>query len=225
MDLDAYLEVRDRLIPIVSGSDPEVAVPACPGWRVRDVVAHLTGLCEDWVEGRLEGYASDSWTASQVERYSEWSVAGIITRWRDLSDQFAALGEDPLMGPPSRWAFGDAVIHEADVRGSLMAGRVPQDAVLLALKGSIGRWRHTLQPSEVPSLHLRTVEDRDWWLGDADDPYAAEVEAPLYEVFRALAGRRSEAQVRAWTWSRDPGPYLSVGPPYPFRWSSADLRD
>jgi len=225
MDLHAYLEVRDRLIPIVSVSDPEVAVPACPGWRVRDVLAHLTGLCEDWVERRLEGYGSETWTASQVERFSDWSVAKLIARWRELSDSFAKLDDDTMMGPPSRWAFGDAVIHEADIRGSLMAGRVPQSAVLLALKGTIGRWRQTLQSGDVPSLHLRTVEARDWWLGQADDGGAVEVQAPLYEVFRALAGRRSEGQVRAWDWSSDPAPYLSVGLPYPFRWGSEDLHD
>jgi hypothetical protein len=173
----------------------------------------------------LEGYASETWTASQVERFSDWSVTELLARWRELTDQFARLDEDPLMGPPSRWAFGDAVIHEADIRGSLMAGRVPQSAVLLALKGTIGRWRQTLRSGDVPSLHVRTVEARDWWLGQADDPRAADVEAPLYEVFRALAGRRSEAQVRAWDWSRDPAPYLSIGLPYPFRWASEDLHD
>ena len=129
------------------------------------------------------------------------------------------------MGPPARWAFGDAIIHEADLRSAVGAARVPHDAVLLALRGSIGRWRQHLGAAEVTSLHLQTVDARDWWIGTPDDPRAVTVRIPAYEVFRALAGRRSETQVRAWEWSADPGPYLGAGLPYPFHWSAEDLRD
>ncbi len=32
-----------------------VTVPACPGWVVADVLAHLTGPAQDWVRERLDG--------------------------------------------------------------------------------------------------------------------------------------------------------------------------
>jgi hypothetical protein len=63
----------------VRGCDSDAVVPACPGWRVREVVAHLAGLCEDWVEGRLQGYGSSQWTAAQVDRYSAATIEEILT--------------------------------------------------------------------------------------------------------------------------------------------------
>ena len=128
--------------------DAECPVPSCPGWRVRDVVAHLAGLCEDWVDHHLGGYASDGWTSTQVSRFSQNSLDEILDRWRSAMTQFVALDDDPVMGAPARWAFGDAVSHEADIRGALHFGRVPDDAVLLALKPAISRWRQVLRERE-----------------------------------------------------------------------------
>jgi hypothetical protein len=67
-DADAYVAVHARLGELLHGCVGDEYVPTCPGWTVRDVVAHLAGLCEDWVQGRLAGYASEAWTANQVER-------------------------------------------------------------------------------------------------------------------------------------------------------------
>jgi uncharacterized protein (TIGR03083 family) len=222
---DAYRAVVRRIDGVVRDGDSDVAVPSCPSWRVRDVVAHLAGLCEDWVNHDLDGYASASWTASQVARFADCSVDEILSRWHQAVERFGLLDDDPLMGPPARWAFGDAVIHEADIRGAQGAPRVPPDAVLLALKGAVARWREVLGAAAAPTLVLRVTDSRDWWLGDPEDRGAIEVGVPAYEVFRGLAGRRSTTQVRAWTWSGDPEPYLQAGLAYPFSWSSIDLID
>jgi Mycothiol maleylpyruvate isomerase N-terminal domain len=53
-----YEAVHARVAALVLEGDPETPVPACPEWRVRDVIAHLVGLCEDWVDHRLDGYGS-----------------------------------------------------------------------------------------------------------------------------------------------------------------------
>jgi uncharacterized protein (TIGR03083 family) len=225
VDVDAYRGVVQRIDGVVRVGDTDAAVPCCPGWRVRDVVAHLTGLCEDWVNHDLDGYASDSWTAAQVDRFAGYGIDEILARWHQAMDGFADLDDDPVMGPPARWAFGDAVIHEADIRGALGAARVPHDVVVVALKGAVARWRHVLGTSEAPTLLLRVVDARDWWLGEAVDGGTIEVEASAYEVFRGLAGRRSAEQVRAWTWSGDPEPYVHAGLAYPFQWSTTDLTD
>jgi hypothetical protein len=162
---------------------------------------------------------------AQVERFRDFTLDEIIHRWDISAKRFVRLDDDPRMGPPARWAFGDAVIHEADLRGAIGAERVPHDAVRLALKGMVGRWRESLRPSDVPSLHVLALDTRGWWLCDPGDPSAVSVQTSAYEVFRAVAGRRSEAQVRTWDWSGDPDPYLNSGLPYPFRWSSEDLAD
>ena len=223
--LEPYLAIRQRLDDLLRGRPGDERVPACPAWSVRDVVAHLTGLCEDWVERRLDGYASGAWTAAQVERCAGLTLDAILDRWAAAAERFARLDDDPVMGPPAQWAFGDAVTHEADVLGTVGAGRVPADAVALALKGSIARWREVLGATSLGTLVVRAPDLREWWIGTHEDPEATVVEAPSYEVFRALSGRRSEAQVRAWSWSADASPYLAAGLPYPFRFAEHDIVD
>jgi hypothetical protein len=46
---------------------------------------------------------------------------------------------------------------------------------------------------------------------------------PLFELFRALTGRRSEAQVRALTWSCDPTEFLPLFSLGLFRLRESDL--
>jgi hypothetical protein len=193
---------------------------------VREVLAHLVGLCDDWVHDRLDGYATASWTADQVMRYSGLAVADLLERWAHLADEFAQLPENPALGPPARWAFGDAVIHEADLRGALDAGRAPHEAVLLSLEGTITRWRDVLGNVRPPrALLLQTIDGPEWKIGPATDEAPIAVSLPAYELFRALAGRRAEEQVRAWSWSGDPDAILSVGLPYPFRWAETAITD
>jgi uncharacterized protein (TIGR03083 family) len=223
--LAAYAAIRTRIAAIVPAhcDDP---VPACPGWRVHDVVAHLTGLCEDWVDGHLEAYASDTWTADHVSRHAMLTCEELLDRWAEAMGPFAALADQDAETPPSRFAFGDAVIHEADIREAVDADRVPADAVLLGLHGTMARWEHeVLAPAGLLTLHLRTTEGPEWWLGTPDDPDALVVEAPVDEVFRALAGRRFEEQVRDWDWSADPEAVIEAGLPFPFRWRAASLDE
>ena len=191
------------------------------------MIAHLTGLCEDWVNGRLDGYASEDWTANQVSRFAGRTYEDIVQIWADAIIRFSGVDGVLLGAPAARWAFGDAVVHEADVRGAIAAGRVPDDTVLFGLHDTMGRWhREILSRADVPSLHVRPPDARqDWWLGTAEDPTAVVVTVPIYEVFRALAGRRSADQVRKWEWSADPEPFIDAGLPYPFRWASAPLSD
>jgi hypothetical protein len=54
----AYAELRGRVAGLVDDVDPsalEQPAPATPGWRVRDVLAHMIGVTDDVVHGRLEG--------------------------------------------------------------------------------------------------------------------------------------------------------------------------
>jgi hypothetical protein len=224
--LEAYVGVRERLGDVIGAKDGETRVGACPGWRVRDVVAHLAGLCEDWVTGQLDGYASEEWTANQVLRNANLTCEEILRKWAQTTDAFAALGDDPVMGrPPARWAFGDAITHEADIRGALAAGRVPDDAVLLGLDGSLQRWSEHLSLAGSPTLHLRTPDNHNWWVGPTDRADTVVCDTSTYEVFRALTGRRNAEQVRTWVWSDDPEPFIVAGLPYPFHWATNAISD
>src|SRR4051794_6630153 len=64
-----YAAGRVRLTELVTEADPEgrtVPVPGCPHWAVKDVVAHVTGVCADVLAGNLDGVTTEPWTAAQV---------------------------------------------------------------------------------------------------------------------------------------------------------------
>jgi uncharacterized protein (TIGR03083 family) len=223
--VEAYDAVRRRLEPVLSAADPQHAVPACPGWSVRDVLAHLVGLCEDWVHGRFEGYASEEWTAAQLERHRGESCVSMLETWRATMRAFTELDDSPLGATPARWAFGDAVVHEADLRGATSTGRVPETAVELGLQGAVARWRQVLRGAGLGGVRVVLPDGQELRTSAPGDERAVEVGADPYEVFRGLAGRRSVAQVAGWSWSVDPSPYLAAGPPYPFRWARIPIAD
>ena len=162
-----------------------------------------------WVDHRLDGYASQRWTDAQVSRASGETLAWVLERWRRAAPRFAQLEDDPVMGPPARWAFGDAIVHEADISGAIQASRVPSDAVLLSLKGSVSRWRETLWEASAPTLLLRAPDARAWWLGVRDDPMAVVVKAPasscsepsLGGEVRHRFGRGSGLEARTHSWT------------------------
>src|SRR3954454_19707892 len=85
-----YEETRQRLIGLVrdeasrdldSASAP---VPACAGWRVRDVIAHLSGLATDIAAGNIDGAATDAWTAAQVDARRGMSVDEVLDESDDV---------------------------------------------------------------------------------------------------------------------------------------------
>ena len=63
-------QAAKRIEVLCSTLSPDVAVPACPEWTARELIAHLAGLTEDWVAGDLEPYASPEWTSRQVARFA-----------------------------------------------------------------------------------------------------------------------------------------------------------
>jgi uncharacterized protein (TIGR03083 family) len=222
---EAYAAVHGRLRSLLDGRAGDEPVIACPAWSVRDVVGHLAGLCEDWVRGELDEYATEAWTARQVERFSGASLEARLDAWASALELFTRLPAHPVMGPPARWAFGDAVVHEADIRGAIGSQRMPVDAVALALKGQIARWRQLVAEAHLPTLLLRCPDLREWWLGDHGDPAAVVLEVPAYEIFRGLSGRRSYEQLRSWKWSEDPTQFLSAGLPYPFTFATEAITE
>src|SRR5438552_3150941 len=116
----AYWECRQRVATLVAALDGPTAstpVPACPGWSVRDVVAHLTGIVDDALAGRLEGAATDAWTARQVDSRRDLSVARMLSDWTAQAALFEPLLD--LAGEGGRQAVADIACHEQDIRGAL----------------------------------------------------------------------------------------------------------
>src|SRR5256885_11807958 len=114
-----YGALRSRVSGLVRRADEEQLerhTPAAPEWRVRDLVAHLSGITADINAGNLDGVATDAWTARQVETRRDWSIARVLDEW----DTEGAKVEADMSSMPEV-AVGqltmDAVPHEHAIRG------------------------------------------------------------------------------------------------------------
>ncbi len=136
-EANAYRELRLRTAELVRGTDPDAMdaiAPATPEWRVRDLLAHLVGVSADAVEGRLEGVATDPWTAAQVDARRDASITDLLAEWDDYGAHF----EGVLVEIPaalSGQAVFDAVTHEADMRHALaQPGERTSDGVAISFE-------------------------------------------------------------------------------------------
>src|SRR6185312_1020750 len=88
----AYRLVRGRIDALVRGRDgiAELAVPACPGWTVRQVVAHLAGVAQDIVALNLESKGTRPWADAQVERLGEHAIDDLLDLWGRSLDAVSA---------------------------------------------------------------------------------------------------------------------------------------
>ncbi|MDQ3147983.1 MAG: maleylpyruvate isomerase family mycothiol-dependent enzyme [Actinomycetota bacterium] len=210
MDVDVgvvYAEGRRRVGGLVAGLDAEGAattVPACPEWSVKDVVAHLTGICADVLAGNLEGVATDPWTAAQVEARRSASLGEVVAEWNELAPQVEAMAAD--FGPAGHQWVGDFATHEHDIRGALRqpASRDSQ-AVAIGVEFIAAGFLASVADRGLPVLAL---EAGDWRSTSGAGTPAATLVAEPFELLRAMTGRRSAEQVAALGWSTDPGPWL-----------------
>src|SRR5580698_4786305 len=123
VDLDAfdlgehYKLTRERISALVSQLDdaPAMAVPACPNWSVHDVVAHLTGVVEDVMAGRLTGPPSNEQTAEQVQRRRDIATSAMLEEWSAMAPTFEGLLSQVRVWP----GFLDVFAHEHDIRGAV----------------------------------------------------------------------------------------------------------
>ena len=85
--LAAYQEVRLRVSDLVEQHPDRLdeLVPACPGWTARQLVAHLVGLARDLVDGNVDGWATERWTAAHVECFGSYSGSDLVATWSGLA--------------------------------------------------------------------------------------------------------------------------------------------
>jgi uncharacterized protein (TIGR03083 family) len=195
-----YLDTYARFIALVAELDAAALatpVPACPGWSVRDVVAHEVGITEDALTGRLTGPPSDEQTAAQVARFRGRGLPGMLATWAQTAPRFAEAAAMFRVWP----AVFDVASHEQDIRGAL--GRPgARDTAVIRLAAE------RLIKSLDPPVPIRiSVEDADFRAGPEVGPELG-LATCRFEAFRWRMGRRSRAQLAALDWTGDPGPVL-----------------
>lgn len=223
-----YRETHERLTQLLEGiGDPEAStvVPSTPEWTVKDVVAHLSGLVDDWLNGRIDGYGTAHWTARQVDERRGWSFDEVLAEWRKNAPDLETLMETGTPDLPAHIPYitvADLVIHEHDIRGALgRPGERDSAALQLGVKTYVTGVRQRHASTDLGPMLIRETDGRDWPVGTGDP--VVTMAAPRFELFRTMAGRRSRAQVLAFDWSGDPEPYVDLLLAPGFSWAEIDL--
>ena len=219
----AYTGGRGRITRLVAGLDEQEAatiVIGCPEWTVKDVVAHLTGICSDILAGNIEGVATDPWTAAQVDARRPLPLAQLVAEWDAVGPQIEAML--PSFPPePATQLITDLTTHEHDLRGALdRPGARDSDAVGIGLAFTAPNFLTSIADRDLPALSLR-AGDSEWAAAGARP--AVSVSADRFELLRALTGRRSASQLRGLKWDGDPEPYLPAFEWGPFRVPASDV--
>lgn len=196
-----YQQSMGRIQALANNATANVAVPACPGWTVRNTIAHLLGVCADASAGKIDEAVNDDWSASHIARAGARTIGDLLAEWHtramtrpDVFERYGAV------------LLADTVTHEFDIRGALGNTQsrdlqVVRTVALFYLEALDHIWR----TEGIPPLRILT-ETTALDIG-GDDPQVS-VEIGWWEIGRLTSGRRSLEQVRELTWSGDCAPWI-----------------
>ena len=224
---ELHASLRDDLTSLLRELGTEAVadrpVPACPGWSVKDVVAHLAGVEADILAGNLDGVATDAWTAAHVDARRDLTLDEVLEQWSVDSPQVEAISS--AFGPVEAQWLMDELTHVNDVRGALGLPMTRDSAALdpsidFLADGLHRKFTGTDQPTPVFA-----ADGRSWPPKDGATATTTATAPDRVELLRALTGRRSVDQVAAWDWSDDPVPYLGAFSWGPFAPRSEPLEE
>ena len=231
-----YGEGRRRLSAIVSGlsvAQAQQRVPACPEWTVQDVVAHLAGGCTDVLVGNVDGITTEAWADAQVRDRRDRPIEQLLQEWSVAALELEGGAAQRLPGLLRELWILDLTSHEHDVRGAIdRAGDRDAPAILRVTDLLVEEGLHR----QVVALALGGLAVRtptvSWFVGGATPPTATlapafagddgsspgsegdrrvpGVACSLFDLFRALTGRRSRSQIAGFDWTVDPAPYVAA---------------
>jgi hypothetical protein len=160
----------------------------------------MVGLGSDVVAGDEPDDHNEAWTSRQVEQRHDHDIAALVAEWEGTA--VPLVGWMRTHGPRP---LGDVIIHEQDLRGAL---GVPggQDSAGIALIRDRFAARFS---AALPAGASVALSGDHWTWGD---PATADtvLQAPDFDLARALVTRRSAAQLRSWTVRGDVEPYLEA---------------
>lgn len=203
-DAEIYRELRTELIALARARQDalELTAPATPEWRVRDLLAHLGGVCDDVVHGNLAEVGTNPWTAVQVEKRRDWPIEVVLTDWEEHGRAVDALMDEAPPGLFGQLIF-DAWTHEQDIRGALHAPGGQAARAARCFDWGVARLEG--RDRDEGRTELSLVTETGVCVVGSGPPTTA-VHAPRFELLRAMTGRRSDAQVRAFRWDGEPEP-------------------
>ena len=233
---DVFEGTRMSVRDLLEGRPPEDLdrpVPATPGWRVRDIVAHLVGDVDSLTRGEFPReffrsfgdpdavIALNEWTTGHVKSRDGKSLPELFKEWDDVVEPLVRMmrGEQPW--PDGIPPFADVVlvtdlgVHQQDLYGAFGIERDRESPpVKIGVAGFSATLDMRLRTDGVGAIGFEAPGKR--WTAGGDEPDTT-VRASRFELFRALSGRRSPEQLRSLDWEGDLEPYLDYFYPYGVR--------
>jgi uncharacterized protein (TIGR03083 family) len=233
----AYAQTQASMTGLLTDATPETekqTIPACPGWTVRDLIAHVSSIATALSNGDFPADLNPAafWDADMANRREEFidieldkrqasSLAELISEWNQATTDVVAMirGDKPwpaTAAPLPEWILvTDLSVHHHDLRGGLgTPGDRDSLATGLALRSYVEGMRFRTMIENSPTFVIR-AGSREWTIGQAEP--IATVSADPFELARAASGRRSMSQLRAYDWTGDPEPVLHMFYPYGVR--------
>jgi uncharacterized protein (TIGR03083 family) len=209
-----YRQLRTRVVDLVRGCDTvtlDSTPPATPGWRVRDLLAHLSGVCADIVNGNLDGVTTDPWTAAQVDTRRDWPTEQLLDEWEEQGSKVEGVIRGVPDLPDWNTFLFDAATHEQDLRGALgVPGARDTEPIVWLVANMLDGIGQRLRNEGGGSIRFQ-LGDGITVAGDGEP--VTTITTTRFELFRAATGRRSLAQLQAYGWDPEPRPqYLVTGP-------------
>ncbi len=175
----SYIALRARVIDLLR-STPEssgnMVVPCTPEWTVRQLAAHLVGVPEDVLAGRMEGVASDAWTNAQVELFGDLTLTELANLFESSAPKIDAILHNFPQPIISQFVM-DAVTHEQDMRSAL---GVPGGRDSKAIEVGVGFFLNLIEVSDPPLFDALVNTSVSPW-----------------DLLRSLTGRRTVEQMNA----------------------------
>lgn len=203
---DGYHASRQRITALVRdlpARDLARPVPACPGWVVSDLVAHLVGIPEALSSGDHPSGDLQAWLDRLVDERRAVPVPDLLDRWEACAPATSAVVD----GAGSR-LFIDVVSHEHDLRSAV--GR-PGARGVPEVRATVQLLLDLLAP-EIAAAGLGSLvvdSGEVTWASQFTRPGCA-IKVDPWETIRVLQSRRTADEVRALPHTGDIEPYLAL---------------
>ena len=175
----SYIALRAQVIDLLR-STPEssgnIVVPCTPAWTVRQLSAHLVGVPEDVLAGRMEGVTTDEWTQAQVDLYGHLSLSELADLFEASAPKIDALIHNFPQPIISQFVM-DAVTHEQDMRSAL---GMPGGRDSKAVEVGVGFFLNLFEANDPPLFDALVNTRVSQW-----------------DVLRSLTGRRTVGQMNS----------------------------
>jgi uncharacterized protein (TIGR03083 family) len=160
----------------------------CPGWTVRDIVAHMSTTAsmtpaKFFLGIAQAGFNFDKFANNQVAKHLGPDPAATLDEFRGLQHSTSS-----PPGPKTSW-LGEVLVHAEDLRRPLgISHTYPPEAVRETIDFYKGSNMLIGSKKRVAGLALHAT-DHDWRHGHAGSE--AIVEGPLLSLLLAMTGREA----------------------------------